>query len=223
MKFSGVLFVIAVSVAFARGTSRKTLVFPTQTNTSYVVMDAKTNLNLKAFTLCMRAATELVGRREVSLFSFRSVDHDELSVWREKDGSLSLYLQSSSEHVRFDVPELNSLMSHVCVTWDSITGATSFFVDGNKSLTKIYKRAFTVQAEGQALLGQDADSFLGDFDACQSFVGSLSDVDMWDSVLSDSAIQKEYSRQGDVKANVYNWETAQLIVNGNTHVINMEV
>ncbi|CAJ1075581.1 pentraxin fusion protein-like [Xyrichtys novacula] len=223
MKFSGVLFVIAVSVALAKGTTMKTLVFPEESDDSYAVVGPQTTLNLGAFTLCMRVATELRGRREFSLFSFRSVDHDEMGVWREKDGSLSLYLQSSSDHIRFELPELNSMMSHLCVTWESLTGATTFFVDGKKSLTKIYRRAFTVQAEGKVLLGQDADSYLADFEARQSFVGSLSDVNLWDSVLSDSAIQNVYSREGDLKANIIDWETAQLVLHGSVHVVNVEV
>lgn len=43
-------------------------------------------LNLRAFTLCMRVATELTGEREIILFAYRTGDYDELNVWRELDG-----------------------------------------------------------------------------------------------------------------------------------------
>lgn len=64
----------------------KTLVFPRESTSSYVEMVPKTSLSLKAFTLCMRVATELSGKREVILFAYRTQNDDELNVWRELDG-----------------------------------------------------------------------------------------------------------------------------------------
>lgn len=64
----------------------KTLVFSTDTSNSYVEMVPLKPLNLRAFTLCMRVATELSGEREVILFAYRTGDYDELNVWRELDG-----------------------------------------------------------------------------------------------------------------------------------------
>jgi len=61
-------------------------VFPQETSTSYVEMVPLKPLALKAFTLCMRVATELKGEREVILFAYRTHDYDELNVWRELDG-----------------------------------------------------------------------------------------------------------------------------------------
>lgn len=64
----------------------QTLVFPSETSTSYVEMVPLKPLNLKAFTLCMRVATELSGEREIILFAYRTQYYDELNVWRELDG-----------------------------------------------------------------------------------------------------------------------------------------
>lgn len=62
------------------------MVFPTETSTSYVELVPLKPLDLRAFTLCMRVATELKGEREVILLAYRTEDHDELNVWRELDG-----------------------------------------------------------------------------------------------------------------------------------------
>lgn len=64
----------------------KSLVFPTETSTSYVEMVPQKPLSLRAFTLCMRLATELSGKREIILFAYRTQHYDELNVWRELDG-----------------------------------------------------------------------------------------------------------------------------------------
>ncbi|KAM4717732.1 pentraxin fusion protein-like isoform 3-T3 [Anableps anableps] len=67
----------------------RSLVFPSETSTSYVEMIPQKPLSLKAFTLCMRVATELSGEREIILFAYRTPDFDELNVWRELDGRLT--------------------------------------------------------------------------------------------------------------------------------------
>lgn len=64
----------------------KSLVFPKETSNSYVQLYPLKSLCVRAFTLCLRVATELSGRREIILFAFRSRYHDELNLWREKDG-----------------------------------------------------------------------------------------------------------------------------------------
>uniref|UniRef100_UPI003AAFF5F3 C-reactive protein-like n=1 Tax=Centroberyx gerrardi TaxID=166262 RepID=UPI003AAFF5F3 len=197
----------------------KSLVFPEATATSYVEVIPAKPLNLTAFTLCMRVATELNGKREVILFAYRTTSADELNVWRELDGRYTVHSHLSGDGVYFQLPELGALELHLCVTWDSRTGAAAIYMDGNRSLMKIYKKGHQVQSGGRIILGQDADSFLGDFDAKQSFVGELSDVNMWDSVLPSSTIQDLCSGKRVPRGNIFDWETAELKLNGQVVVI----
>ncbi|XP_073349817.1 C-reactive protein-like [Pagrus major] len=178
-------------------------------------------LNLKAFTLCMRVATELSGEREVILFAYRTQDYDALNVWRELDGRYSFYL--SGDGVIFSVPDLGALQTHLCVTWDSRSGASALFMDGRKSLTKVYKKGHTIPTGGKVILGQDPDRFLGDFDAKQSFVGEIVDVNMWDSVLSVSTIKDMVSGKRVPRGNIFDWETVELRTNGEVEVLNTEL
>nr|XP_046272036.1 pentraxin fusion protein-like [Scatophagus argus] len=221
MQLSAVLLLVAASAVLAGSVTIKSLVFPAETSTSYVEMVPQKPLSLRAFTLCMRLATELRGEREVILFAYRTGDYDELNVWRELDGRLSFYL--SGDGVIFQVPELGALQTHLCFTWDSGSGAATLFMDGKKSLTKIYRTGHTIRPGGKVLLGQDPDNYLGDFDAKQSFVGEIYDVNMWDSVLSDSNIQNLFSGKRVPRGNVFDWETTQLKINGNVHVVNREL
>lgn len=215
------LFLMVVSTALAGSVTIKTLVFSTATNTSYVEMIPQRPMNLRSFTLCMRVATELSGRREVILFAYRTGSYDELNVWRELDGRLSFYL--AGDGVLFKVPELGALQTHLCVTWDSTSGFAAFFLDGKRSLSKIYKKGHTVRAGGRVILGQDPDSFLGGFDHNQSFVGEISDVNMWDTVLADSAIQGMFAGERVARGNVFDWESTELRINGDVEVANREL
>ncbi|XP_042249364.1 pentraxin fusion protein-like [Thunnus maccoyii] len=171
----------------------------------------------------MRVATELSCKREVILFAYRTPNADELNVWREQDGRLSLYLRSSSEAVHFQVPQFGALETHLCVTWDSSSGATALFLDGRRSLTKIYKMGHRVQSGGRVILGQDLDSYWGSFEAKQSFVGEISDVNMWDSVLPDSTIQRMSSGNREPRGNVFEWEAIQFEIHGGATVLNREL
>lgn len=82
VKLDILIEVLSVSERF----TTKSLVFPTETSTSYVEMVPQKPLSLNAFTLCMRLATELSGEREIILFAYRTESYDELNVWRELDG-----------------------------------------------------------------------------------------------------------------------------------------
>lgn len=126
----------------------------------------------------------------------------------------------------FDVPELpKGMQTHMCITWDSRTGAAAVFMDGKKSVTKINRdtQEHAVRSGGNVILGQDPDVYLGDFDAKQSFVGDIQDVNMWDSVLPGSTIHDLFSRKTAYRGNVLDWETADLKVTGNVHVITTEL
>ncbi|XP_017274854.1 pentraxin fusion protein [Kryptolebias marmoratus] len=215
------LFVVALSVALAGSLAFKSLVFPSESSSSYVELIAQKPLSLEAFTLCMRVATELSGEREVILFAYRTQEYDELNVWRELDGRLSFYLSGAG--VLFQVPPLGALQTHLCVTWDSSSGAAALFINGRKSLSKIYKTGFTIRPGGTVLLGQDPDSYLGDFDAKQSFVGEISDVNLWDSVLSTGAVQDLFCGKRIQRGNVIDWETVLMKLNGEVEVINEEL
>ncbi|XP_061079927.1 C-reactive protein-like [Conger conger] len=216
------LLLSGVALSAADGLFGKALVFPVETDNSYVKLTPQKPLELKAFTICMNVATELKGKREVILFAYRTRDFDELNIWRELDGRYSFYL--SGEGVFFEIPQLNTFKTHLCVTWESATGLSAFWVDGKRSIRKVYKQGHTVRPNGIVLLGQDPDHFLGKFEADQSFVGEMSDVNMWDYVLSESQIKALYSCGGHVpKGNILDWKTIQYQIYGRVIVANSRI
>ncbi|XP_034160818.1 pentraxin fusion protein-like [Pangasianodon hypophthalmus] len=209
------IFTLLLLLPLASSYNSKVFLFPGESNSAYVRLTPKKPLNLQAFTLCMRVATELNSQRETILFAYRTQHYDELNVWQEK-GRLSLYLRSSGDAAMFTLPPLNAFPTHLCVTWDSSTGATAFWVDGRRSMLKIYRRGHRVSPDGAIILGQDADSYLGSFDIKQSFVGEITDVQMWDSVLSAGQIKQLYEKHCDAPSgNVLDWNSLVYQISGN--------
>ncbi|XP_015215488.1 C-reactive protein [Lepisosteus oculatus] len=196
----------------SEGLFRKALIFPVENARSYVTLTPQKPLQMSAFTLCMRLSTELPVGREVILFAYRTADNDELNVWREKDGQFSFYL--AGDGLMFKLPQLSALGTHMCVTWDSQSGLSAFWVDGKRSARQVYRKGHTIRSEGTILLGQDPDKLLGDFDVTQSFVGEISDVNLWDYVLPASDIQALYTRHQAPTGNVLDWNTIQYQTNG---------
>ncbi|XP_053885703.1 pentraxin fusion protein-like [Malaclemys terrapin pileata] len=194
----------------------KAFIFPEETDTSYVVLSPAQPLSLGAFTLCMKVASELPPNREIILFSYRTTYYDELNVWQEFNGTFSLYLSGPGVH--FTLPKLNTFGSHMCVTWESKSGLTAFWVNGERSLRKVLRPGHRIQPQGIVMLGQDPDTFWGSFEKAQSFVGEISDLYMWDHVLSPSIIQNVYLDHSFPKGNIFDWKSLSYKCTGNVIV-----
>ncbi|XP_036437142.1 pentraxin fusion protein-like isoform X2 [Colossoma macropomum] len=205
------------------GLTDKGLFFPKPSANSYVKLTPQKPLNLKAFTLCMRLSVDPTvvnqGNRETILFAYRTQNGDELNVWQEY-GKFSLYLRSSTEGAFYAIPLLSIFRTNLCVTWESSTGLTAFWVDGRRSTLQVYRKNHKVQSGGAVVLGQDPDSDLGGFDEDQSFVGEISDVNIWDSVLTGDEIRNFNDKVWvGPEPNVLNWNTVWYKVNGNVFVV----
>ncbi|XP_061087835.1 C-reactive protein-like isoform X2 [Conger conger] len=211
------LYGFSLSSASEVGLSGKSLIFPYETDYSYVRLTPQKPLELNAFTLCMRLATELQEDRQIILFAYRTGDFDELNVWREKDGRLSFYL--SGDGVNFNLPALTTFKTSLCLTWESKTGLSAFWMNGIRSARQVYKAGHTIRGKGTVLLGQDPDRYLGDYEAVQSFVGEISDVNMWDFVLTESQIKAVHSGERVPKGNIFDWNTIAYHINGNVLIV----
>ncbi|XP_058476568.1 C-reactive protein-like [Solea solea] len=208
---------LRLSLAVQVGLSHKVLVFPYETDFSFVALVPQKELELRAFTLCMRVATELPEERQIILFAYRTADYDELNVWREKDGRVSFYMRGDG--VFFHLPPLTTFRTSLCLTWDSHTGLSAFWVEGKRSTYQVYKPGHTIRPKGSILLGQDPDKHLGDLEAIQSFVGEMTDLNMWDFVLSKSAIHAWNNGHQGPKGNIFDWATIEYELHGNVMVV----
>ncbi|XP_055038027.2 C-reactive protein-like isoform X1 [Misgurnus anguillicaudatus] len=204
----------------AGGLADKVLLFPQKTDDSYVKITPEKPLNLTAFTLCMRVATEQQGQRDMFVFSYRIPDMNDLRVWIEKDKTIALYISRANSRVYFNLPPLSNFLTHLCFTWSSLTGHTAAWMNGQRSIYRKYGIGCAVRPGGAVVLGQNPYELLGGFDAEQSFVGEITDVNLWDEVLPAKEIKGVYANTATVKMpNVINWRTAEYDKQGIVEVI----
>lgn len=168
---------------------KKSFVFPVQSNTASVALKDTPQKPLTSFTLCLRHYTDQT--RPVSLFSYatRKIDN-EILLYKASPTQYSFYL--GGELVSFVVLETKTLKpdgEHVCVSWESATGIVEFWFNGMPFPRKGLKKGYAVPFAASIILGQEQDSFGGGFDAQQCLVGEISDVNMWDRVLSAEEMQ----------------------------------
>ncbi|XP_028332417.1 pentraxin fusion protein-like isoform X1 [Gouania willdenowi] len=221
VRFAAVLLCVItgfnVCLATQVGLSGKVLIFPYETDFSFVALIPQKEMGLRAFTLCMRVATELPEERQIILFAYRTTDYDELNVWREIDGRVSFYL--SGDGAFYHLPPLTTFRTSLCLTWESRSGLAAFWVDGKRSTYQVYKRGHAIRPKGTIILGQDPDKHLGGLEAVQSFVGEVTDLNMWDFVLSRSMIQAWYYGHKVPKGNIFDWASIEYELNGNVMVV----
>ncbi|XP_040198102.1 C-reactive protein-like [Rana temporaria] len=90
---------------------------------------------------------------------------------------------------------------HICVTWDSDTGVFQFWFNGKIYPRKVFAKGSSFNRVTNIVMGR----LYGAPEAQKSFVGEISDVHMWDFVLTPSDIQKVIS--GDRYGNVISWKS----------------
>lgn len=76
------------------------------------------------------------------------------------------------------------------------------------------RTGYTIPPGGTLILGKDQDGFLG-ISAIDSFVGYMTDVNVWNYVLTAEEIGDQMScSNGKVKGNVLSWGVTQLSLYG---------
>ncbi|XP_054419062.1 serum amyloid P-component [Pteronotus mesoamericanus] len=200
-----------LSEAFAQtDLSGKVFVFPRESSSDHVKLIPKLKKPLQNFTLCFRAYSDLY--RAYSLFSYSIQDNDnELLILKEEVGKYILHIGRTK--VTFKVMDNFLSPVHICTSWESSTGIAEFWFNGKPMVRKGLGQGYSVGVQPKIVLGQEQDSYGGEFDKRQSFVGEIWDLYMWDSVLSAKNMMLVY--QGyDLNPNILDWRDLNYEVQG---------
>lgn len=203
---------IYLSGSDSAGLMQKSVIFPTKTATSFVKLNAANFSDLTAFTVCLRAASE--ENRNYALFSYAtSRSNNELLIWQKANAQLDLYL--GSVITGFSLPKMNAWLRHICVSWESQNGEITVWFNGGRSLGKVSSKGGVVKNGGQFFLGQEQDSVGGTFDIEQSFVGEITNVNMWDRVLKSNEIELISQGCYNIGGNLIDWGSTTFTQGGN--------
>ncbi|XP_072132042.1 C-reactive protein-like, partial [Mobula birostris] len=194
----------------------KIIIFPQQSSNSHVKLLPNSFPELSAFTLCMRSATELT--RNYAGFSYATPESDnQILLW--VSGPRGFHLELTTAKAIFHLPESGSLHRHLCVSWESESGHVTLWVDGKRSLVKTAWQGQRVKGGGVVILGQDQDQVDGGFDAGQSFVGEVSQVNLWDRALGDREVAEVMRGCLCSGGNIIDWSTVDFETTGAVEII----
>ncbi|XP_060937892.1 C-reactive protein-like [Limanda limanda] len=201
-----VLLVMAMLTACAAVTqdlSGRMFTFPQETNTAHVKLNVAQK-ELSAVTVCHRSFTDL--KRDHGLFSLAtsSNHNDFLIYWIEASKAMSPHIRDKRvDYGSFDYKP--NTWHSICTTWDSKSGLVQLWFDGIPSIRRFISSGSNIKGTMMITLGQEQDSHGGGFDIKQSFVGMMSDVHMWNYILSSCEIQKYVDANHFTPGNVINW------------------
>ncbi|XP_029307363.1 serum amyloid P-component-like [Cottoperca gobio] len=207
MKVLLLLVMLTTCAASPQDLSDKIFTFPLRTNTARVKLITSRE-NFSAVTVCLRSFTD--NTRDHILFSLAtpSNDYDFLMLRQAIENTIDLY--SRNNVAVFTEPDytLNTWHS-ICSTWDSESGLVQLWFDGQPSMRKFVSSGSNITGHTRIVLGQVLDAYDGGFDINQSFVGMLTDVHMWDHVLSPCEIQDYVQELNFSPGNVLNWRALE--------------
>ncbi|XP_027695835.1 serum amyloid P-component-like [Vombatus ursinus] len=208
---SGALVLYSLLGTIAQTDLRKEVfVFPKESSDAHVLLIPQMKKPLQNLTVCLRAYTDL--NRSYALFSYATRTHDnELLLFKPRVGEYNL--QIGNEKISFEINDDLSYPVHICVSWESASGIAELWINDKPLVRKGLKKGYLVGAEAKIILGQEQDSFGGNFDHRQSFVGEIGEVHMWDFVLSPFQVHSLYSGQ-TFSGNILNWGALNYLIKG---------
>ncbi|XP_028326685.1 neuronal pentraxin-2-like [Gouania willdenowi] len=104
---------------------------------------------------------------------------------------------------------------HICVTWSTRDGHWEAYQDGTQRGSGMNLSPWhPIKPGGVFILGQEQDTLGGRFDAAQSFVGEMSEVNMWSHVLSSSDIYSLSSCSSHLRGDLIAWSDTELELHG---------
>lgn len=182
---------------------------------SYAVARLNHPIELNSFTVCMHVLLEL---DEVSTVISYSSDGKEneltMSISEDRDAR-EVGLWIGNEFVNLPHNFRPHDWTNYCITWSSNTGGVQLWINGMVGEQRYLRSGYTIRPHGMFILGKDQDGLLGISNA-HAFVGKMTDVNMWDYVLTTADIRDQMSceRNSTVAGNVFSWGNTELRLYG---------
>lgn len=170
---------------------------------------------LNAFTVCLHLLLEHPGSQTVLSYA-SSEQENEVAISLSADGGArEVGLWIGNEFVNLPHSFQAHAWTNYCVTWSSQTGGAELWINGMVGEQRNLKRGHSVSLSGAFVLGVDQDGLLG-ISSSNAFVGKMTDVNVWDYILSTAGIRDQMSCEGNGTAvgNVLSWGTTRLSLYG---------
>ncbi|XP_042245730.1 C-reactive protein-like [Thunnus maccoyii] len=188
---------------------------PSGVNEPHVILHVNT-VSIPTMTVCLRFFSQL--KRTQGLFSLATRDHSN-ALLLMKDGQGSYKVHSGSDSYFFlNLPTHELDWNSICWTWDSGTGLTQVWLNGLRTSQKLMGLNYVVSGNLSIIIGQEQDEFRGGYNLNDSFEGDITDLHMWDHIVSACDI-RSYMNQGSFDpGNLLDWNNLSYRVSGNVFI-----
>ncbi|XP_016388375.1 neuronal pentraxin-1-like [Sinocyclocheilus rhinocerous] len=130
-------------------------------------------------------------------------------------GNNPMELLVNDKAVTLPLSLTDSKWHHLCITWSTRDGMWEAYLDGVKRGSgENLSPWHPIKPGGVFILGQEQDTLGGRFDATQSFVGEMSDLQLWSRVLTSTEIYNQASCSSHLTGDVITWSESMVELHG---------
>ncbi|KAI1232225.1 hypothetical protein IHE44_0007293, partial [Lamprotornis superbus] len=202
-----------------RGHTVPVLVFRDKTDTKYVKVLSDFPA-LPAVTACAHLQWDTRTQDIATIFSYAVpafINEFQLRGFVDEEGFVRFALIVHGHHSPYlPVFRADGQWHHFCVTWQQENGTWAIYADGKRrasasGLCSVGTSApQAIYGQGTFIIGQDQDSLGGTFRAKESFSGNITDLHIWQKVLSTEQIEKVRSCWVVEQDLVFGWSSNAL-------------
>uniref|UniRef100_A0A8B9UXM7 Pentraxin family member n=1 Tax=Anas zonorhyncha TaxID=75864 RepID=A0A8B9UXM7_9AVES len=155
---------------------------------------------LPAVTACAHLQWDTRTQEIATIFSYAVpafINEFQLRGFVDEEGFVRFALIVHGHHSPYlPVFRADGQWHHFCVTWQQENGTWAIYADGKRRASASGLCAAGLAApqaiygQGTFIIGQDQDSLGGTFRAKESFSGNITDLHIWQKVLSAEQIEK---------------------------------
>lgn len=189
--------------------------FQEQNAGSYALARLSHPMDLSAFTVCMHVLPQLKGLHTAISYASNGNDNELMISISEDRDAKEVGLWIDNEFINLPHNFRSHDWANYCITWSSNNGGVQLYINGMVGEQQHLKSGYTISPGGVFILGKDQDGLLGISNA-NAFVGKMTDVNVWDYVLTTADIRDQMSceRNSTMVGNVFSWGTTQLSLYG---------
>ncbi|KAG7227099.1 hypothetical protein INR49_022446 [Caranx melampygus] len=189
--------------------------FPAKDSGSYALARLGHPMDLDSFTICMHVLPRVEGVHTVISYSSNGNDNELMISIGEDGDTREVGLWIGNEFVNLPHNFKSHDWSNYCITWSSHTGGAELWINGMVGEQRYLRSGYTISPGGVFILGKDQDGLLG-ISNVDAFVGKMTDVNVWDYVLTTADIRDQMlcERNSTAVGNVFSWGTTQLSLYG---------
>ncbi|NXK62423.1 AGRD2 protein, partial [Sylvietta virens] len=215
-----------------RGHTVPVLVFRDKTDTKYVKVLSDFPA-LPAVTACAHLQWDTRTQEIATIFSYAVpafINEFQLRGFVDEEGFVRFALIVHGHHSPYlPVFRADGQWHHFCVTWQRENGTWAIYADGQRRASASGLCSAgpaapqAILGQGTFIIGQDQDSLGGTFRAKESFSGNITDLHIWQKVLSTEQIEKVRSCWVVEQDLVFEWSSNALEVESTVQAVTTQL